>query len=382
MPRTGTRDKPAKATRPDKPGKPLKLGRNDPCWCGSGKKHKDCHLPIETARRAEYRKLADAEDPLLQRITVATENNPMVLHSAFEDFWGGKYALDDLETLQELDELEHRGSERFLVWFAFNHRLDDGHTLVEQLAARAQQQQIDAADTDAADQAAGHGDEDDDADLRFHDTETRLLQAWQHTRLRPYVVQEIRKGKGFTLCDLFDQTTWDVTDQAVSRRLEQDEVVIAHIVPVGGSAMLTTPLLSAEEQAQCAESLDLATLPTWELETPTFSIAGHGAQLTADIKETLLEFARLHLDDLQQHNPDATWHDLVHERSAILNHFIMALPTEEHGPDVRQTIDKFVEQTRFSLMSGMAMWRSMFVRDEAATQQQEPESEKDADQDG
>ena len=24
-----------------------KLGRNDPCWCGSGKKYKRCHLPLE-----------------------------------------------------------------------------------------------------------------------------------------------------------------------------------------------------------------------------------------------------------------------------------------------------------------------------------------------
>ena len=21
-----------------------KIGRNDPCWCGSGKKYKDCHM--------------------------------------------------------------------------------------------------------------------------------------------------------------------------------------------------------------------------------------------------------------------------------------------------------------------------------------------------
>ena len=23
---------------------PPKIGRNDPCWCGSGKKYKKCHL--------------------------------------------------------------------------------------------------------------------------------------------------------------------------------------------------------------------------------------------------------------------------------------------------------------------------------------------------
>ena len=26
-----------------------KVGRNDPCPCGSGKKYKQCHLPIEEA---------------------------------------------------------------------------------------------------------------------------------------------------------------------------------------------------------------------------------------------------------------------------------------------------------------------------------------------
>ena len=25
----------------------LKIGRNDPCWCGSGKKYKDCHMELE-----------------------------------------------------------------------------------------------------------------------------------------------------------------------------------------------------------------------------------------------------------------------------------------------------------------------------------------------
>ena len=28
-----------------------KLGRNDPCWCGSGKKYKHCHLKSDTSRQ-------------------------------------------------------------------------------------------------------------------------------------------------------------------------------------------------------------------------------------------------------------------------------------------------------------------------------------------
>jgi preprotein translocase subunit SecA len=37
--RTGGDDASVKTVRRDEP----KLGRNDPCWCGSGKKYKKCH---------------------------------------------------------------------------------------------------------------------------------------------------------------------------------------------------------------------------------------------------------------------------------------------------------------------------------------------------
>jgi len=37
--RTGGDDAPVKTVRRDEP----KLGRNDPCYCGSGKKYKKCH---------------------------------------------------------------------------------------------------------------------------------------------------------------------------------------------------------------------------------------------------------------------------------------------------------------------------------------------------
>jgi hypothetical protein len=28
-------------------------GRNDPCWCGSGKKYKHCHLPADEKAEAD-----------------------------------------------------------------------------------------------------------------------------------------------------------------------------------------------------------------------------------------------------------------------------------------------------------------------------------------
>ncbi len=49
-------------SEPSKPSKEMALGRNDLCWCGSGKKYKKCHLPKDEAnqREAHYAALVAA----------------------------------------------------------------------------------------------------------------------------------------------------------------------------------------------------------------------------------------------------------------------------------------------------------------------------------
>lgn len=39
---------------------PMKIGRNDPCWCGSGKKYKKCHLDREFAKRVPFTAVSDS----------------------------------------------------------------------------------------------------------------------------------------------------------------------------------------------------------------------------------------------------------------------------------------------------------------------------------
>src|SRR5690349_3372532 len=103
-----------------------KIGRNDPCPCGSGKKYKQCHLPIEEAAQAEQRRLWQAQDELMGKIISAAQEQTADIPAALVRFWDGKYTADQLS---ELDDLEDRGAERFLTWFAFDYVLDDGKTL-------------------------------------------------------------------------------------------------------------------------------------------------------------------------------------------------------------------------------------------------------------
>ncbi len=37
------------------PELPPELGRNEPCWCGSGKKYKHCHLERDERKRSALR---------------------------------------------------------------------------------------------------------------------------------------------------------------------------------------------------------------------------------------------------------------------------------------------------------------------------------------
>jgi hypothetical protein len=218
--------------------------------------------------------------------------------------------------MDELDDLEDRGPERFLTWFAFDYAQDDGRTLVEKLA-----------------EAASQGDFEVDA------FEARLLHDWVPVRLRPYVVLEVRKGKGFTVRDLLDEQVYQVEEHAASRRIQVDEVLVGHVLPVGGDLIERTLAAEAEGAAPAAEG------PAPLVVKPVYAVTGAVAQLTGDTREPLLEFVGLHLHDMRRQAPDATLENLARQRSHVLNHFVMQLP-KEHNPGMLQDI---VLQTRTAL---------------------------------
>jgi hypothetical protein len=264
-----------------------KVGRNDPCPCGSGKKYKNCHLPLEEAQRAEQLLQRRAVDSLVPKLIGAAREQPGALPPALERYWNGKYQPDQLG---ELDELEDRGADRFLTWFAFDYRLDDGSTLAERLIADPSSQ----------------------ADLDLDEPEAALLPQWGSARLRPYVVESVEKGQGMHVSDMLDGQRYDVEDHAASRRVLPGEVLVAHLLPAAGR----------------------------------FYIGGAVAHLTEDTREKLREFADLHLAAFTRERPEATWADLIAERSEVLNHFVMQLPVEAPDPNL---LDQILLQTRTAL---------------------------------
>lgn len=281
-----------------------KPGRNEPCWCGSGKKYKACHLPIEEAERQTKRKLYQAQDTLMPKIIEAAQGVPEAFPQAFSLFWKDQYSI---EQMSELDDLEDRGAERFLTWFAFDHPLEDGKTLVETLADKAE-----------ANEPVG--------EYTLDEQEKELLLSWKSIRLRPYLVKEIYKGQGMLLEDMLSNEQVAVDDRAASRFVELDEVVIAHIVPAADKNF----------------------------------IAGSAAHLTPDTAEPLLAFVELHLADVRRSQADADWDHLLRDRSYILNQFVQQLPREAPDPNI---FEQILLSTRTALQMTSASINQMISQD-------------------
>jgi hypothetical protein len=260
------------------------VGRNAPCPCGSGKKYKQCHGPIDAESAAQQRRLKRAPDTLLPKMMEALDGFGAELPAAINAFWNGAYTVHDIK---ELDDHQDRGSERFLTWFAFDARDDEGQTPVQRLIAKPD-------------------------GLELSDAEAQVLAGWADVRLQPYTVVEVRKGFGLTVRPLFGEQTLDVEDHAAAKHIEPGEVLITHLIPAGDS----------------------------------YFVAGAAAHLTADTIDKLHEFTALYLADLQRTQPDATHADLIQTRSQVFNHFVMALPREEQEAS---RLDELVAMTRATL---------------------------------
>ncbi|RMG90604.1 MAG: hypothetical protein D6706_19205 [Chloroflexi bacterium] len=104
-----------------------KPGRNDPCYCGSGKKYKQCHLQADQQAEQERRAWAEAARYLRRDLLkfARDERFAEAFAQALPVYWNGLY---DMETADEMSMPE---SFRFIDWFLFDYVPENGRRLIE-----------------------------------------------------------------------------------------------------------------------------------------------------------------------------------------------------------------------------------------------------------
>jgi len=108
-----------------------KPGRNDPCYCGSGKKYKQCHMAADLAAEREQRAWADAARELRLALFDFAEDDRFddEAGEAAAHYWNGLYTAENLPLMSASE------AERFYDWFLFDHVPASGARIVDAFRA-------------------------------------------------------------------------------------------------------------------------------------------------------------------------------------------------------------------------------------------------------
>jgi hypothetical protein len=175
---------------PAPPARASKVGRNDPCPCGSGRKYKKCHLPLEAAARpAEAARDArhDLDAELIAR-----------LRRFAEDRFGAKWSRFAKDFSDDPDALQLSRP-----WSVYVYRVQ-GKAVVEWYL--------------------------DEHSSRLSEAERDWLAAQRESWLSIWEVTAVGPGANITLQDFLSGETRRVRDASASENLVRHDAILARVV--------------------------------------------------------------------------------------------------------------------------------------------------------
>jgi hypothetical protein len=250
-----------------------KIGRNDPCYCGSGKKYKQCHMKIEQELAKEERAWESAAG-FLRRDLIAFAREERFAESfaaGISLFFNGYHTI---ETAQQMSEPE---SLRFFDWFTHDYAPVDRQRLIE----------------------VYHAEKGDLMDEK----ESNVLKGWLGAGpVSAYTLVDA-SGEGkqtLHLRNLLDDGEHVVDQSGGPGRAEAGDVLIARLLPFRDQIRMSgaTGFLPAEE----ASELEPFILGQWE--------------------------------SYQEDSPESNWADFARQRSYLLAHYELEAAKKAGRPPV------------------------------------------------
>ncbi len=251
----------------------MKIGRNDPCHCGSGKKYKQCHLKLEQAQAREDLAWESAAR-FIRRDLIA-----FAREERFAESFAAGVALffDDyyqIETAQQMSEPE---SLRFFDWFTYDYVPAGRPRLIEVYHT--------------------------EKGRLLDEKEGELLTGWLSARPASAYVLTEAAGEGkqrLHLQNLFDESEHIIEESGGPGRAEPGDVLIARLLPFRGRPRLSgaTGYLPADE--------------------------------AVDLKPFILEVWQA----FQLEETEADWDDFARRRSYLFAHFELEAAKKAGRPPV------------------------------------------------
>lgn len=167
------------------------VGRNEPCWCGSGRKYKKCHLGNEQLSLTERAGWLYAK---ARQHALTGEWRSLAMAAGYERVRHLEDELDDVLAAALGDSL------------AIDAVLFEGGALEEFLAWRGE---------------------------LLPDDERALAQQWLPVQRSVFDVEQVRPGRGVTVRDIRTGDIREVTERTASRALQPGQLICARVLPTG-----------------------------------------------------------------------------------------------------------------------------------------------------
>lgn len=166
------------------------LGRNEACWCGSGRKYKKCHLGRE-------------ELPLAERVNWLYAK---ACHHTLVSGWTGLLSEVSYERGRYRDPDGDDPDDPLADPLVLDAVLFEGGAFAEFLEMRGS---------------------------LLPDDERLLAQQWLLVERSVFEVEQVRRGQGVTVRDVRTGDTHEVVERTASRQLQPGQLVCARVVPAG-----------------------------------------------------------------------------------------------------------------------------------------------------
>ena len=201
-------------------GEESKVGRNDPCPCGSGKKYKKCCLraeaaAVETPEELLRRRIRAVIGDLAERLLRFTQSQfePELMHEAWQEFTGETEPFDPHTPHMTV----------FMPWFFHHWSPAPGNPRFPDLAARK---------ATVAGELIAHKHRHLDPLL------VRYLEACAAAAFSFHDVVRVEPGRGILLRDLMLESETFVLEHSASHSVHPGDIMFAQIVSIDGLAML------------------------------------------------------------------------------------------------------------------------------------------------
>lgn len=247
-----------------------KPGRNDPCYCGSGKKYKQCHLKEDQQKESERRAAQEAVRYIRRDLLkfARDERFNEDFAKALPLYWNEFYTFDNAEEMSQPEAL------RFFDWFVFDYTLADGNRLIN----------------------------------LYHDERHEDLSSYQQAALdewwlaSPASAYELTgyEGQNLFLRDYLSSQEFTAYDPGGRGVVEIGEIILARLVPVMSTLEFST---------------NAAYLPAAEIQ---------------DVKEKMQAAEAAY----QQEHPDATHEQFMRAQNYLLIHHALAQAVVQKRPPV------------------------------------------------